>query len=63
MTSAAQAVIEEDLELINKLLDTGNYGCVRYAAARKNGPLGSSIFKFGEDVNDFIIGALRSLAR
>ena len=57
---AVQAVIEEDLALIEQLLRTGAYASVRYSSStRKDGPLGSSIFRFGTDVNRFIVDGLR----
>ena len=63
LTAAARRVISEDLAAIHALVATGDYAVLRFYSARTpDGPLGSGIFRFGNDVNEFIIAGLRSVA-
>jgi hypothetical protein len=62
LTPAVRSVISEDLVAIHALVATGDYAIVRYSARTPDGSLGSGIFRFGEDVNAFIMEGLRSLA-
>ena len=62
LTAAARRVISEDLAAIHALVATGDYAVLRYSARTPDGPLGSGIFRFRNDVNEFIIAGLRSVA-
>ena len=56
----ARALIDADLAHIGGLLATGDYGCVKYSCGnnRDNRTLGSRTFKFGRDVNEYIVAGL-----
>ena len=53
-------IIDESLNVIKNLLDTGRYSRVFYSG-KKDGTLGTKIFVVGDDVKDYIVSALQKL--
>ena len=55
-----QAVIDEDLALISRLLHTGDYSAVRYPAVNRNpAGLGTGTFTVHNSVKKYIVEGLR----
>ena len=60
LTDAVRAVIDEDLALISRLLQTGDYSTVRYSATSlTSGNLGTGHFQVGTPVKKYIVAGLK----
>ena len=61
LTPAVQAIIDEDLALISRLLHTGDYSAVRYPAVSRhaNAGLGTGTFTVHNSVKKYIVEGLR----
>ena len=57
LSAQAKAVIDEDLAAIARLLQTGQYGTVKYSADARGG-LGTGIFRVAHVVKDYIVMGL-----
>jgi hypothetical protein len=63
LTDDVRAILDEAIEVIDALLETGRYSGVLYSAGASDGDLGTGIFTVGEEVRRYIVRRLRDLAR
>ncbi len=61
LTPATQQMINDAIQVIVNLLETGRYQRVFYSAANTRGELGTGIFDVGSDVKSYITQQLKSL--
>jgi hypothetical protein len=61
LTPEVQQMINDAIQVILKLLETGGYQRVFYSAANAQGDLGTGIFEVGSDVKSYVTQQLKSL--
>jgi hypothetical protein len=57
-----RSVIDDALQAIRDLVDTGRYGRLVYSAENAAGDLGTGIFQVSDDVKRYIVDGLRQFA-
>ena len=53
--------IDDCISEIKIILKTDNYDCIKYSAQNRLGELGTSIFRVGDDVKNYIVSELKKL--
>lgn len=63
LTAHVRMMVDDAIEAIRTLLETGDYGEVIYSASDDSGALGTGIFSVGDEVKRYVVASLKSLAR
>jgi hypothetical protein len=61
LTNEVRQIVDDAIELVRRLVETGRYPRVFYSAADESGTLGTGIFDVGEDVKRYIVDRLVDL--